>query len=144
MHRVIVVAGEALIDMLVAPDGRSTAIPGGGPFNTARTIARLGQPAAFIGRISTDPFGALLAFGVTALLERYSETTVKAQQLAESSRRDLGDSTSLSRVLLVLLGAFFAFGQIVPIWLGARLLDESGESDESDDADIEVPTTPVF
>jgi fructokinase len=60
MHRVIVVGGEALIDLLVAPDGRSAAIPGGGPFNTARTIARLGQPAAFVGRLSTDRFGARL------------------------------------------------------------------------------------
>ena len=38
----IVVAGEALIDLLVHPDGHLTAVPGGGPFNTARTIARLG------------------------------------------------------------------------------------------------------
>jgi fructokinase len=60
MHRVIVVGGEALIDLLASPDGRSTAVPGGGPFNTARTIARLGEPAAFIGRLSTDRFGALL------------------------------------------------------------------------------------
>jgi fructokinase len=60
MHRVIVVGGEALIDLLVGPDGRSTAVPGGGPFNTARTIARLGQPVAFLGRLSSDRFGALL------------------------------------------------------------------------------------
>jgi fructokinase len=60
MHRVIIVAGEALIDLLIAPDGRATAIPGGGPYNTARTVARLGQPAGFLGRISTDRFGALL------------------------------------------------------------------------------------
>jgi fructokinase len=60
MHRVIVVAGEALIDLLVAPDGRSIAVPGGGPYNTARTIARLGHPVAFLGWLSTDRFGALL------------------------------------------------------------------------------------
>jgi fructokinase len=60
MHRVIVVAGEALIDLLIAPDGRSTATPGGGPFNTARTIARLSRPAAFLGRVSNDRFGSLL------------------------------------------------------------------------------------
>ena len=60
MHRMIVVAGEALIDLLVAPDGRSTAVPGGGPYNTARTIARLDHPVAFLGRLSSDRFGALL------------------------------------------------------------------------------------
>ena len=46
----IVVAGEALIDLLVQPDGRLTAVPGGGPFNTARTIGRLGGEVAFLGR----------------------------------------------------------------------------------------------
>lgn len=69
MRRVIVVIGEALIDLLVQPDGRVEAALGGGPFNTARTIARLGQPVAFAGRLSTDAFGrrlhdALAADGV--------------------------------------------------------------------------------
>jgi fructokinase len=54
---VIVVAGEALIDLIAGPDGAVAAIPGGGPYNTARTIARLGQPVSFLGRISTDRFG---------------------------------------------------------------------------------------
>ena len=56
----IVVAGEALIDLILHPDGRLTAIPGGGPFNTARTIARLDVDVAFLGRLSTDRFGAAL------------------------------------------------------------------------------------
>jgi fructokinase len=54
---VIVVAGEALIDLIVDPDGGLAAIPGGGPYNTSRTIARLGQEVTFLGRISTDRFG---------------------------------------------------------------------------------------
>lgn len=53
----IVVAGEALIDLIVDPDGGLAAIPGGGPYNTSRTIARLGQEVTFLGRISTDRFG---------------------------------------------------------------------------------------
>ena len=57
MGRMIVVAGEALIDILVHPDGRLAAVPGGGPFNTARTIGRLGGQVAFLGRLSTDRFG---------------------------------------------------------------------------------------
>ena len=56
----IVVAGEALIDILVAPDGRLTAVPGGGPFNTARTIGRLDGAVAFLGVLSTDRFGVVL------------------------------------------------------------------------------------
>jgi fructokinase len=53
----IVVAGEALTDLLVHPDGSLAAVPGGGPFNTARTIARLGGEVAFLGALSTDRFG---------------------------------------------------------------------------------------
>jgi fructokinase len=53
----IVVAGEALIDLIVAPDGGLTANPGGGPYNAARTISRLGGRSAFLGRVSTDHFG---------------------------------------------------------------------------------------
>ena len=41
----IAVAGEALMDLIVDPLGHIEARPGGGPFNVARTIARLGQPA---------------------------------------------------------------------------------------------------
>ncbi len=56
----IVVAGEALVDLIPAPDGRYDALPGGGPFNTARTIARLGGSVAWLGRLSTDAFGRRL------------------------------------------------------------------------------------
>src|SRR6202161_1444937 len=57
----ILVAGESLIDLIVGPDDGVHASPGGGPFNAARTIARLGQPARFLGRFSADPFGDLLS-----------------------------------------------------------------------------------
>ncbi|MEX1172192.1 MAG: PfkB family carbohydrate kinase [Chloroflexota bacterium] len=53
----IVVAGESLVDLIVEPSMRVAAVPGGGPFNTARTIARLGGDVAFLSRISTDRFG---------------------------------------------------------------------------------------
>jgi fructokinase len=56
----IVVAGEALIDRIVEPDGSAIEVAGGGPFNTARTIARLGVPVAFLGCLSTDRSGTLL------------------------------------------------------------------------------------
>lgn len=56
----ILVAGESLIDLIVEPDGRVVANPGGGPFNAARTIARLGHATRFLGRFSADPFGQLL------------------------------------------------------------------------------------
>ncbi len=57
---VIVVGGEALIDLVVRPDGELAAHPGGGPFNTARTLSRLEQPVLYLGRISEDRFGRRL------------------------------------------------------------------------------------
>lgn len=57
----IVVCGEALIDMIQNGDGTRRATPGGGPFNTARALARLGVPTAFLGRLSSDAFGQELA-----------------------------------------------------------------------------------
>jgi fructokinase len=60
MTAMIVVAGEALIDRIVRADGTTVDRPGGGPFNTARTIARLGVPVSFLGGLSTDPFGRVL------------------------------------------------------------------------------------
>jgi fructokinase len=58
---VIVVCGEALIDMISNEDGTQQAAPGGGPFNTTRALARLGVPTAFLGRLSDDVFGRQLA-----------------------------------------------------------------------------------
>jgi fructokinase len=58
---VIVVCGEALIDMVTSGDGTRRPTPGGGPFNTARALARLEVPAAFLGHFSTDEFGRMLA-----------------------------------------------------------------------------------
>jgi fructokinase len=55
---VIVVAGESLVDLIVDPSMGVVAVPGGGPFNTVRTIARLGGAVTFLGRISSDRFGS--------------------------------------------------------------------------------------
>jgi sugar/nucleoside kinase (ribokinase family) len=56
----ILIAGEALIELVPAGDGTLAAHPGGGPFNTARALGRLERPVAYLGRISTDRFGAEL------------------------------------------------------------------------------------
>ena len=66
MTHMIVVAGEALIDRIVQPDGSAIDHPGGGPFNTARTIARLEVPVAFLGCLSTDRSGAMLRDALAA------------------------------------------------------------------------------
>jgi fructokinase len=56
----VVVCGEALIDLVDSPNGRQRGTPGGGPFTTARALARLGIPTQFLGRLSTDAFGQQL------------------------------------------------------------------------------------
>jgi fructokinase len=61
---VIVVAGEALVDLIVAVDGSLTAVPGGGPYNSARTIGRLGGDVRFLCRLSRDRFGEMLRAGL--------------------------------------------------------------------------------
>ena len=64
VNDVIAVIGQALIDLVAAPDGTLAAKPGGGPYNTARTIGRLGGQACFLGRLSDDAFGRLLRAGL--------------------------------------------------------------------------------
>lgn len=56
----IVVAGEALVDVIERPDGEVVAVPGGGPYNTARAIGRLGVPVAWAGALSSDAHGRRL------------------------------------------------------------------------------------
>ncbi len=55
------VVGEALIDLVITPDGDVTAALGGAPFNTARAAARLGADVEFGGTLSVDRFGSMLA-----------------------------------------------------------------------------------
>ena len=57
----VLVVGEALIDLIVSPDGGIEAVAGGGPFNLARTVARLGVPCSFGGGVSDDAFGRRIA-----------------------------------------------------------------------------------
>src|ERR1700716_462537 len=57
--------GDALIDFLpvTSADGRDAAVPvvGGSCLNIAVGMARLGAPAGFVGGISTDLFGRMIA-----------------------------------------------------------------------------------
>ncbi|MER6674400.1 carbohydrate kinase [Streptomyces sp. NPDC000983] len=63
----IVVAGEALIDLVPEGTGALTTLRpalGGGPFNTAVALGRLGSPTAFCSRTSYDAFGEALLEGL--------------------------------------------------------------------------------
>jgi fructokinase len=93
---VILVGGEALFDV-VAGDGEDLkAHPGGGPFNAARTVARLEQPVAYLGRLSTDRFGArleriLVDDGVSL------QSVVRTEEPTTLALAELGDGGSVSR-----------------------------------------------
>ncbi|MDX2814872.1 carbohydrate kinase [Streptomyces sp. PA03-5A] len=63
------VAGEALTDVVVGPDGTRQAHPGGSPANTALGLARLGHPVTLATRIGRDAHG-------DALVERLVEGSV--------------------------------------------------------------------
>jgi len=47
--------------MVTTGGGNRRPTPGGGPFNTARALARLEVPTAFLGHFSSDEFGRMLA-----------------------------------------------------------------------------------
>lgn len=49
------------MDVAESWDGSRRTTPGGGPFNTARALSRLGVSTAFLGRLSTDDAGRQLA-----------------------------------------------------------------------------------
>jgi fructokinase len=88
---VILVGGEALIDLVYDGDADLQGHPGGAAFNTARTIGRLGQPVAYLGRLSTDRFGTklermLAADGVRldAVVRTDEPTTLALAELDET------------------------------------------------------------
>ncbi|MBT2456387.1 carbohydrate kinase [Streptomyces sp. ISL-86] len=82
----IVVGGEALIDLvpLAQPPGALLPRPGGGPYNTALALGRLGAEVAFCSRVSTDGLGESLLSGLRAagvdlsLVQRGPEPTTLA------------------------------------------------------------------
>jgi fructokinase len=57
---VIVIGGEALVD-LVEDHGSVRPVAGGGPFNTAIAFGRLDVPTSFLGAVSRDAYGEMLA-----------------------------------------------------------------------------------
>ncbi len=88
----VVVAGEALVDLVLAADGSLAAHPGGGPYNVARTIGRLEQPVAYLSRLSIDGFGERLrkelqdaGVSVDTIVATDAPTTVALAELDRTS-----------------------------------------------------------
>jgi fructokinase len=101
---VIVVVGEALVDLVVDAHGSVTAALGGAPVNTSRACGRLGADVSFGGAISVDRFGSMLTAQLAAdnvaldLVERSDQpTTLAVAELDErgaASYRFYVDGTS--------------------------------------------------
>ncbi|MFI1213305.1 carbohydrate kinase [Streptomyces sp. NPDC020802] len=82
----ITVLGECVADAFTEPTSTSNelalrVLPGGGPANTAVSLARLGTPARFLARLSGDVFGRLFR----AHLEASGVDLSDAVQAAEPS-----------------------------------------------------------
>ena len=97
----IVVAGEALVDLIPTESGELSINPGGGPFNTARWLGRLGADVAFLGPIAADPLGQrlrddLVAAGVALDLRRDDAATDDARA-GPARRRRVGELQLLHR-----------------------------------------------
>jgi fructokinase len=61
-----VIAGEALIDFIAAPDGRYQPVAGGAPYNFSRALALQGIGAGYANPFSGDSFGTLLRESLAA------------------------------------------------------------------------------
>lgn len=90
----IVVAGEALIDIVVAGPW-VTATPGGAPYNVARGCARLGRPTAIATVVSSDGFGRQLAAGLaeSGVADRLLQHTSRPTTLAVAQLDHAGAAT---------------------------------------------------
>ena len=85
----IVVVGEALVDLVLPPGTTTpTAYPGGSPANVALGLARLGAEVVLVTRIGRDEFGALIE----------SHLHGSGVRLAEGSVVDAPTSTALARL----------------------------------------------
>ncbi len=84
----VLVSGEALVDLIPREDTTYEAVLGGSPYNTAIGLGRLGVPTGFAGRLSSDTMGEALlrqleASGVDA---RFSVTDPRPSPLAFVTR----------------------------------------------------------
>lgn len=88
MERLLVCLGEILFDFLPTEShGDPTHFrlqPGGGPYNVAVGLARLGQPTAFVGKVGADYFGRRLRRAVRAegIDERWLRSAAAPSTLA--------------------------------------------------------------
>jgi fructokinase len=112
----IVVAGEALVDLVLEPDGRYCPIPGGSPGNVAVALARLGASTQLLSRLGADTFGRLIRHHLAANHVRLDYAV------------DASEQTTLAVVSLDAAGQahynFYADGTADWGWIGGELPDQ--------------------
>lgn len=84
----VVVVGEALVDVVVSPDGSTTEAPGGSPLNVAVTLSRLGVPTTLVTALGDDARGDRVAEHLAA----------SGVDLADGARSLAATSTAVARL----------------------------------------------
>ena len=125
--------GDALVDFLpvTSVDGRDAAVPvaGGSCLNIAVGMARLGAPAGFVGGISTDLFGRIIADHALGSQVNLRHATRSGHQTTLAFVRHLGgepqyafyDEATASRVWTYRRGSI-PFDEIEAIHVGSTTL----------------------
>ena len=91
----IVVAGEALIDVVVDHDGDSSETPGGSPLNVAVGLARLDVPTTLVSQVGHDERGGLVVQHVTASgAEIVAVPTTTGRTSVATAHLDVGGAAS--------------------------------------------------
>src|SRR3984957_1358736 len=133
--------GDALVDFLPArtADGRDALVPmvGGSCLNIAVGMARLGAPAGFVGGVSTDLFGRMIADHAAAseVALRYAtrsdrQTTLAfVRTVAGEPQYAFYDEATASRNWIYRPGSI-AFAEIEAIHVGSTTLaDDKGAAE---------------
>jgi fructokinase len=90
----IVVVGEALVDVVVSPEGGTTRRPGGSPLNVAIGLARLGETTGLVSRVGDDDHGDLIREHLRASrVELLSESSAGPTGVATARLAASGDAT---------------------------------------------------
>jgi len=125
--------GDALVDFLPVKsvDGRDAAVPvaGGSCLNVAVGMARLGAPAGFVGGISTDLFGRMIADHALAsqvdlryaVRSEHQTTLAFVRTVAGEPQYGFYDEATASRNWVYRRGSI-AFDDIEAIHLGSTTL----------------------
>jgi fructokinase len=135
--------GDALIDFLPvkAVDGRDAVVPvvGGSCLNIAVGMARLGAPAGFVGGISTDLFGRMIADHALssqvdlrhATRSDHETTLAFIRTVAGEPQYAFYDETTASRCWLYRQGSI-AFDEIDAIHVGSTTLTHDSGAAQAD------------